>query len=83
MLRRIASILFIAIALVSFAAISTYSQDNDRHERRHERREYVEHRHEHRHIYRRVYRHEHRDRNNKIILKGHSNKTDIKVKVNF
>jgi len=79
MLRRIASILFIAIALVSFAAISSYSQDNYRHERR----EYVEHRHERRHIYRRVYRHDHRDRRNKVIIRGHDHKTDIKVKVNF
>lgn len=83
MLRRIASILFITIALMSFAAPSSYAQDNYRHGRRSERRVYVEHRHQHRHMYRHVYRHEHRERGNKVVLRSHRNHTDVKLKVNF
>jgi len=91
MLRRIASILFITIALMSFAAPSSYAQDNYRHGRRSERREYVGHRHEHRHgfrhehrrMYRHEYRHEHRESGNKVVLRSHRNHTDVKLKVNF
>ncbi|MDR3626503.1 MAG: hypothetical protein P4L45_06705 [Ignavibacteriaceae bacterium] len=83
MLRRIASILFIAVALMSFAAPSSYAQDNYRHGRRSERRVYVVHRHEHRHVNRHVYRHVRRERGNKVVLRSHRNNTDVKLKVNF
>ena len=42
MLRRLASILFIAIALMSFVASSSFSQDGNGNGRRPEKRVYVE-----------------------------------------
>jgi len=83
MLRRIASIIFIAIALISFIAPSSYAQDNYRHGRRSERRVYIEHRHEHRHWHRHIYRRAHRERRNKVIIRDDRNRVGVKVKVNF
>jgi hypothetical protein len=67
----LASILFIAIALMSFVASSSFSQDGNGNGRRPEKRVYVE--------KRRV----HRVRRHKVIIRRHRTRSDIKVKVNL
>jgi len=72
MLRRFASIFVIAIALMSFAASSSFAQDENMHGRKPEKKVYVVKR-----KVRKVKRH-------KIIIRGHKKveKGDARVKVN-
>jgi hypothetical protein len=74
MIQRFASILVIAIALLSFVSSSSFAQDENRPGRKPERKEHV--------VKRKVYR----SKRHKVIVRGHkrkTEKTDVRVKVNL
>ncbi|MGD1007997.1 MAG: hypothetical protein ABR980_12295 [Ignavibacteriaceae bacterium] len=70
MVRRFASILFIAIALMSFVASSSFARDENIPGMRLEKKVYV------------MHRKGHRVRRHRVIIRRHR-RSDIRVKVNL